>query len=399
MQARSTSSSRIAAHSLAAVTLAALFLAQSGGLAPARASTPPVQSDPSPGDEGGAEGEGCGTWHASPSLADSGLSVVFGSFLDSKLLGGTPDWHRLQSQSPCTPAQSIWGRERFFREGSRQPLTTSHPDAVAHWKAMNWHARARIQAGGGPNSDSVFNQNDFLVINDTDTGAARRTWTRFADYAPPASGVAATSGQRIRFRANFTVDAQIVLDRRRPDCPGVQSACALADASAEAVLSIDGSWLNGAKGEEFKRVFETVERRHAKSHVKTQNFCTEGTVTQTTSSQIQFGLFYPTGAGLSWTYDRSRTVNAPLEDLYDSGLHKAPLKVEVEFCKTTTSTEPIQASISLVTDGSVFASINRGTWAEGVASAQLSMLEIDIFSGCIDCGSWQEPSPGPLPNP
>ena len=93
------------------------------------------------------------------------------------------------------------------------------------------------------------------------------------------------------------------------------------------------------------------------------------------------------------------TVNAPLSDLYDSGLSEAPLKVEVEFCKTTTSTEPIQASISLVTDGSVFASINRGTWAEGVASAQLSKLEIDIFSGCIDCGSWQEPSPGPLPNP
>lgn len=288
--------------SLSAVTLAALFLAQSGGLAPARASTPPVQSDPSPGDEGGAQGEGCGTWHASPNLADSGLEVVFGWFLDSRLVGGTPDWHRLQSQSPCTPAQSIWGRERFFREGSRRPLTTSHPDA-------------------------------------------------------------------------------------------------LADASAEAVLSIDGSWLNGAKGEEFKRVFETVARRHAKSHVKTQNFCTEGTVTETTSSQIQFGIFYPTGAGLSWTYDRSRTVNAPLEDQYDSGLIKAPLKVEVEFCKTTTSTEPIQASISLVTDGSVFASINKGTWAEGAASAQLSMLEIHVFSGCIDCGSWQEPSPGPLPNP
>ena len=399
MQARSTSSSRNAAHSLSVVALAALFLAQSGGIAPAAASTPPVQSDPSLGDEGGAQGQGCGTWHASPNLEDSGLEVVFGWFLDSKLVGGTPDWHRLESQSPCTPAQSIWGRERFFREGSRQPLTTSHPDAVADWKAMNWHARAQIQAGGGPNADSVFNQNDFLVINDTETGAARRTWTRYANFAPPASGVAATSGQRIRFRATITVDAQIVLDRRRPNCPGVQSACALADASAEAVLSIDGSWRNGAKGEEFERVFETVARRHAKSHVKTQNFCTEGTVSETTTSQIEFSVFYPKGAGLSWSYDHSRTITAPLSDLYDSGRERAPLRVEVEFCKTTTSTEPIQTSISLVTVWSVFAAINKGTWAEGVASAELSKLEIDVFSGCIDCGSWQEPSPGPLPNP
>jgi hypothetical protein len=272
-------------------------------------------------------------------------------------------------------------------------IPTSNPGAVSAWQKKAWHARGLVQAGPGKNRDAVANQNDFWVNSSTGFGAASRTWERFSTYRPPAPGVEPTKGQVIRFKVRLAAKSRIVLDRRGPDCSGVESACAHAEVDAGAGVEIDGAWLSGAMGEEFRRVFAEVRRRTAKAHVTTSRFCTEGTVTETESSGGSITLQYPAMVGVEWKYDWSRAWTAPASNLYDSGFIQAPLRINVEICKVTPSHDPIQSWMRVRSGGRMHAALNAGTWAEGLAEVSVDELDISVNSGCTDCAEdWNEPS-------
>ncbi len=360
--------------------------------------TPPpsVQNPPDPAVDAPAAVEGCGVWDTDPDLIAHPLEVTEGDWLDSERLHGTTDWRCVASQFPCQTALCTQGRLRYFREGSLEPIPTSNPGAVSAWQKKAWHARALVQAGPGENRDAVANQNDFWVNSSTGFGAASRVWERFSNYQPPAPGIEPTKGQVIRFKVRLTAKSRIVLDRRGPSCAAVESACAAAEVDARAAVEIDGAWRNGAMGEEFQRVFSDPGRRGVKAHVTTSRFCTEGEVSTTESSGGSITLLYPRRVGAEWRYDFSRTWTAPLSNLYDSGFLQAPLVIDVEICKVTPSSEPIQSWIRVRSDGRIHASINAGTWAEGLAEVSCDKLDIAVNSGCTDCGEhWNEPSPLP----
>jgi hypothetical protein len=352
---------------------------------------PPSDSNPAiPIDEPDVVA-GCGEWKTDPNLAVCALELTEGDWLDSERIRS--DWRYVASQSPCSSAAGVRGRLRYFREGALQPSSSPHPEVVSAWRKRAWHARALVQAGDGENRDEVAMGNDFYVDEDTGFGGARRNWQRFSNYQPPLAGTEPTLGQVIRFKVEASTKVRIVLDRRTPDC-GVESGCAAAEVQAQVELEIDGRWLVGAEGEEIKRVFDDIRRRQASSRVTTQRFCTEGSMTESDSIGGSISLGFPQLVNGEWSFERSRNWTVPLSNLYDSGFEQAPLDLSVEFCKVTSSTEPIHSWIKLNSSGRVHASLNAGTWAEGLAEVSCNELDIVVQAGCIDCTEeWHEPSP------